>query len=116
MRLIWGDICIRLPSFGVVLAQAVAEVLIPACVDRVTFLALHVNLLGILLEVCNILSCVPSLEDCVCSLRLLSVFPNEVLAKTHSEFVIDHLPTRCSGRECLLVRRGVRGCLNDWLC
>jgi hypothetical protein len=105
----------RLPSLRVVLAQAVAEVLIPAGVDCVALLTLHVYLLGVLLEVCNILGSVSTLEHRVCGLRLLSVFMHKVLAKAHGEFIVNHLPTRRSRRECLLMRSYVCRGLNDWL-
>lgn len=63
MRLIQGEVLYYLPSLGMVFAQSVAEVLVPARVDPVTLFGVHVDLLRVLLEVRNILGGVSALED-----------------------------------------------------
>lgn len=106
---------IDLPSLGVVLAQAVAEILIPAGVDCIALLALHVYFIGVLLEIGKVLCSVSASESRGCGVRLLAMFVDQVLAKTDGELIIDHLPTRCSWRECLLMRSNVCRGLNDGL-
>jgi len=58
---------IQLPSFGVVLAETLTEILIPARGGLIIFLV-HVNPFWILFEVGDIVCCVATLEDCVCCL------------------------------------------------
>jgi uncharacterized membrane protein YwzB len=100
-------------SFRVVLAQAVAEVLIPARVDCVAFLVFYMYFLGVLLEIRNILGSMSTLKHHVCSLRFLAVFINKILAKAYSKFVVNYLPTRRSRKEYLLIRSYVCRGLNN---
>ena len=82
-----------LPSFGVIFTQALTEVLVPTGVDALLVVLVHVHLLRILLEVGDIMCCVSALQNRVCCLRLLLALPEEVLAKTDSQFCCEHIST-----------------------
>lgn len=72
-----------LPPLGVVFAEALAEILVPAPVVVLIFRA-EVYLLGVLLQVRDVMCSVSSLEDSRSSLVLLLALPEEVAAKTCS--------------------------------
>lgn len=55
--------CPNLPSLGVVLAQSLAEVLVPACVDTLGVFLAHVDLVRVLLQVRDIVCSMSSLEN-----------------------------------------------------
>lgn len=75
----------------------------------------HEGLLGVLLEVGDVMGCMSSLKDCVGSLGLLFAFPKEVLSKTDSELGCEHVSAGCSRRESELMWGSVGGGLNDGL-
>ena len=61
-------VTVYLPSFGVVFAQALAEILVPAGVDLLVFLV-QVNLVRILFEIGHVVMCrMSALENCIRSL------------------------------------------------
>ena len=99
-----------------VFAQALAEVLIPACVAGLSWFFAQVEFLGVLLQVCNVMCGVSSLEDRICSLGLLLALPEEVLAKTNGQFCGEHIPTRCPGRKSKLMGSSIGGGHNYRLC
>lgn len=104
-----------LPSLGVVFAQSLAEVLVPACVDALLVFLVHVYFLRVLLQIRDVVCCVPALKYCVRCLGLLLTFPEEVLAKTDRKLSCEHVSTCRPRREGLLMRGCVRGGHNDRL-
>lgn len=60
-------VIVQLPSFGVVFAQALAEVLVPARVDLLVFLV-HMNPLWILFEIGHVMCRMSPLQNCIRSL------------------------------------------------
>lgn len=65
----------KLPSLGMIFTEAVTEVLIPAGIETIFVFLIHVDFLGVLFEVCHIVSSVPPLKDRISSLGLLLTFP-----------------------------------------
>lgn len=84
-----------LPSFGMVFAETLAEVLVPARVPLL-IIRVHVDLLGVLLEVGDVMRSMSALQDGVGGLRLLLSLPKEVLAEADRQLSREHVATRSS--------------------
>lgn len=63
-----------LPSLGMVFAETLTEILVPSLV-LLLVIHVHVHLLGVLLEVCNVVCSVSALEHGVGRLGLLLSLP-----------------------------------------
>jgi hypothetical protein len=90
MRLISRCDVGTLPSLGMVFAESRIKVLVPAGV-RLRIVQVHVDFLGILLKVGNVMCCMSPLEDGVGSLRLLLTLPEKLMSKTDSQLVCEHI-------------------------
>jgi hypothetical protein len=79
-----------LPSLGMVFAESRIKVLVPAGV-RLRIVQVHVDFLGILLKVGDVMGCMSPLEDSVGSLRLLLTLPEKLMSKTDSQLICEHI-------------------------